>query len=81
MKEKRSVAAPVAVAAVLLALPLLYVGSYLALAEPQCEFEQRWPTRYKSRCYRVGQHYAASVFWPLEQVDRHLRPDQFDIDY
>jgi hypothetical protein len=25
--------------------------------------------------YRIGGHWAATVFWPLEKLDRKLRPD------
>ncbi len=61
MKEKRSFV-PVAVAIVLLLLPVAYVGSYLALVEHGSALP------YRSEAERT-------FFWPLEQIDRKLRPD------
>jgi hypothetical protein len=67
MKEKRSFApvAPVAIAIVLL-LPLLYVGSYLALVVPG--------GFTNNSNYRWGGMVADYFFWPLEQIDRSVRP-------
>jgi hypothetical protein len=78
MEHKRSAAASVAIA-VLLLLPLLYVGSYLALAVPEgIESESppgdpfgAEPTRY----YRVSPFYAETIFWPLERLDPRTTRD------
>jgi hypothetical protein len=63
------------IAAILLLLPVLYVGSYLAMVKPP-------DTRQKSfqflggcyRTYRIGGRSSERFFWPLEQIDRKLRP-------
>jgi hypothetical protein len=70
--------------AILLLLPVLYVGSYLALVSPdgygfsadgsylgnsrKCHLEP-----YSTQLYRFGGGYADVFFWPLEQIDRKLR--------
>ncbi|QDU26346.1 hypothetical protein ETAA8_14240 [Anatilimnocola aggregata] len=68
--------APLIVAIVLLLVPVLYVGSYFALVVPRgihgykAIFEEhyRWQNKLCSR-----------VFWPLEQIDRKLRPESWDL--
>jgi hypothetical protein len=63
-------------AALLLLLPLIYVGAYAALLTPAPRLgmcrdgicrERRWPA------YRLGGDTAAKVFWPLYNADRQLR--------
>jgi hypothetical protein len=66
------------VAIVLLLLPVLYVGSYLALVVPGGRVV-REPTKDGGvtgyRCwYRINSTVLPTVFWPLEQIDRKLRP-------
>ena len=56
--------APLIVGIVLLLMPLLYVVSYFALATPFFGFA----------AYRYGGPVSAHVYWPLEQVDRTVRP-------
>jgi hypothetical protein len=76
MDEKRSTAAPVAVA-LLLALPLVvYVAAYAMM------LTDIWTVRitrdgdyYSARNYRFADNYAAIFFWPVEQIDRRIRPD------
>jgi len=63
-------AAPI-LAAILLLLPVLYVGSYLALVQPAGTI-RLWAGTAEH--YRYGGSLAASVYWPLEQADRKLRP-------
>lgn len=64
---------PLFIAIVLLLLPVLYAGSYLALVEPYGSAgscigsEPHYP-------YRWGGVVASRLFWPLEQVDRKVRP-------
>jgi hypothetical protein len=71
-------AAPI-IAAILLLLPVLYVGSYLALVVPtgipiQDKISAEWvATSY----YRVGGTSSARFFWPLEQIDRRVRPNSW----
>ena len=66
------------IAAVLLLLPMLYVGSYLALVTPggtpfviapKGQPVTAWAN------YRAYPDVSAVVFWPLEQIDRRVRPD------
>ena len=64
------------IAAVLMILPLvLYVGSYLALVEPGPGFIVTMNGKQVySGPYRKGEEWSDRVFWPLEQIDRRLRP-------
>ena len=67
----RKHAAPI-IAATLLLLPALYVGSYLALVEPA-------PLLFQDQSmYRTGGLYADWFYWPLEQIDRQIRPDVWE---
>jgi hypothetical protein len=75
--------APV-IAAVLLLLPVLYVASYLALVVPDGieivtyyrSTDPQYPimgdVRYVN--YRIASGVCDKVFWPLERLDRTLRP-------
>lgn len=87
MKE-RSYAAPVVVLLIFLLL-VTYVGSYFALVRP--EFGN-FPTTVDSvvtaegntltwtydRGYLNGGDWAAVIYWPLEQVDRRIRPSAWE---
>lgn len=55
------------VAIVLLILPVLYAGSYLALVRPEGSVLFVYP-------YQYGEAWSARIFWPLEQIDRKVRP-------
>jgi hypothetical protein len=86
MEEKRSSLAPVVVA-VLLALPVLYVGSYMSLVVPEGIVKTATVRGGGTAIYHSDEHYrvsgslrasAAWLFWPLEQVDRHWRPEPWD---
>ena len=74
---KRESRAPLIVAIVLLHLPVLYVGSYFALVVPG-GWSRQDPdlpfTAYTRPCYRWGGKAADIIFWPLEQIDRKVRP-------
>jgi hypothetical protein len=66
------------VAAVLVLLPVLYVLSYLLLADhlhvpftPTAGGGNKFGVLVN---YRLGGRAAVKFFWPLEQVDRKLRP-------
>ena len=66
MKETRTSGVWIVVA-LLLALPMAYVGSYLLLVMP---FNG-------SAYYRFGGPVVTHIFWPLEQVDRKVRPGRW----
>lgn len=68
---------PLILAIVLLLLPVLYVGSYLALVNPSGHVSLKSSLFGNARMlneyvehYRVGGESAATFYWPLEQVDR-----------
>src|SRR5688572_11690268 len=63
------------VAAILLLLPVLYVMSHFALVVPEGRFfpstnKVRWDVAY----YRLDSKLCALAYWPLEQIDRKVRP-------
>jgi hypothetical protein len=68
------------IAAVLLLLQLLYVGSYLALVVPRGVWRSKGTgssaaaSRTSTDRYRYGGSLADSFFWPLEQIDRGCGP-------
>ncbi|WP_254507837.1 hypothetical protein [Anatilimnocola floriformis] len=80
---KRESRAPLIVAIVLLLLPVVYVGSYLALVVPsgrsvvrpnyvdQQTLEPSWTWSN----YRFGYPKTDRFFWPLEFLDRRVRPE------
>lgn len=73
--------APLIVAIVLLLLPVLYVGSYLALVVPQSTLvlRRKGPSgRNVVYPYRIRSHWLATGFWPLEQIDRKVRPGAWE---
>ncbi|WP_425617886.1 hypothetical protein NA78x_001576 [Anatilimnocola sp. NA78] len=73
--------APLIVAIVLLLLPVLYVGSYLALVlkpsmhKRETFLSDLFPGHFR---YRFGGRIATKVFWPLEQIDRKVRPEAWE---
>jgi hypothetical protein len=75
MDKQRSSAAAV-IAALLLLLPALYVGSYMALVQPTTVFFTGGGQRLSLVIvnYRLGGTIAERAFWPLEQLDRLVRP-------
>lgn len=76
MKPTRS-PAPL-IAALLLLLPLLYVGSYLALVTPPQSSMTAWRrASWSVPNYRIGGRAGdvlETVFYPLQRIDRRLRP-------
>jgi hypothetical protein len=68
IQQMKKHAAPI-IAAILLLLPVLYVGSYLAMVVPQADVNAP---------YRIGGTNTAKCFWPLEMIDRRLRPKNWD---
>jgi hypothetical protein len=77
-------AAPI-LAAILLLLPMLYVGSYLALVTPngRVVFYVVGPNTSRGELvhYRWGDDEPSRFFWPLEQLDRKLRPGAWEFKY
>jgi len=76
---------PLIVAIVLLLLPVLYVGSYLALVVP-AGVQHPGPTQAFSTPvifdnYRCGGSWSDRLFWPLEQIDRKVRPGAWQYSY
>ena len=55
---------------------LLYAGSYLAMIKPGC-FHGR-PEQEDTRCYRFGQDYAETFYWPMELINRRVRPADYE---
>jgi hypothetical protein len=75
MNERRFPAAPIGLAALLLLLPCLYVGSYLALvrrALPTIVNTDNEP-EYCDK-YAIGGDVARKAYAPLNALDRRLRP-------
>lgn len=76
--------APFIVAIVLLLSPLVYLGSYLALAEPHYAV---WVGDPSVRPMKIVAHYrlfgqrGRAFFWPLEQIDRKIRPEKWTRNY
>jgi hypothetical protein len=81
--------APLITATVLLLLPVLYVGSYLTLVVPASQpvligvyqdqktsevIAEEWMDSH----YRWGHRIAGLIFWPLEQIDRRVRPGAWE---
>jgi hypothetical protein len=85
MSKPRS-AAPI-IAAVLLLVPVLYVGSHLALVVPQGRLVSRPTLPHESpyppynTYYRVDGDWSRGVFWPLEQIDRLMRPGAWESQF
>jgi hypothetical protein len=74
--------APLIIAIVLLLLPVLYVGSYLALVVPGGDIGTENATGYyyiRGGQYRVDGERIERLFWPLEQIDRKLRPGAWNL--
>ena len=79
-------AAPI-IAAILLILPVLYVGSYLALVVPKgitvwppvdSELQGGTMSRVGHTGYfRFGITWGERFFWPLQQLHRTIRPDDW----
>jgi hypothetical protein len=70
-------------AVVLLLLPVLYVGSYLALVTPGV-YGPSYQTADGYRAfapYRCHPRFCPQIFWPLELIDRQLRRGSWDASY
>ena len=73
---------PLIIAILVLLLPVLYVGSYLALVDPprtshNAVRREMWDVaNYRGQQYWRGRagDVMETLFWPIEQIDRKLRP-------
>jgi hypothetical protein len=76
MDKQSQSRAPLIVSIVLLLLPLLYVGSYFALLNPHKNTAERWQQVMTTGNvnYRAGGWFSDCCFWPIERIDRKLRP-------
>ena len=71
--------APLIFAIVLLLLPVLYVGSYLALVVPGDPWiRESYGNQTPPVLYRLGGDRAEWFYCPLEQIDRKVRPCAWD---
>jgi hypothetical protein len=66
----------------MLLLPVLYVGSYFAMVVPG---PGTLTMTSSGECqdlasYRFCSEYSRKLFWPLEQIDRKIRPVVWGID-
>jgi len=76
METPRSIAVPAIIAAAL-TTPLLYIGIYWALVIPggaPMDFDQHHGYCTRIGTYRAGEPVCQRVFYPIEQLDRRLRP-------
>jgi hypothetical protein len=82
METTRHNLTPLVLAGLLLLLPVLYLSSYLLLVvrRPMVSVSLTYPTQYSADYYRVGGDYAEAFYWPLEQIERKLRPAAWDSD-
>jgi hypothetical protein len=73
--HRRNWLAPFLVA-VLMFLPVLYVGSYAAMVRPT-KFSNPYGVGATAALYRFGGQGVRNFYWPLEQVDRFLFPGRW----
>ena len=69
--------APLIAAILLLIAPLLYVGSYLALVVPDRDRVDCFGNDLGQPDFRTDNKLVWAFFWPLEQIDRKLRPREW----
>lgn len=83
---RRNVTPVIAVLLAVFLASVAYVGAYSALVAPGLvevvihrEFTESGGVSQTSleTHYKAGAHRVAWVFWPLEQIDRKIRPDQW----
>lgn len=80
MEKPRSFA-PMVVA-VLLFMLVLYIGSYFALVVPNPgSATVRDHMDWKKSPYRFGGEFSRRIYWPLEQIDRLVRPDAWELPF
>jgi hypothetical protein len=78
METSRSFVPVAAVSIFLILLAFGYVGSYVVLVNPDPDpvaFSLGMMHSLDSPDYVLGGEWARRFFWPLEQLDRRLRPE------
>ncbi len=63
--------------AILVVPPVLYVGSYLALVTPGGVRIQEPAGYVRVTSYRIDNRLLGQAFWPLEKIDRKVRPGEW----
>ena len=71
--NKSRLRAMVAVAALGSSILVMYVGTYLALVLPESRLVGT-KSGLEVIEYRYGGIWAKRIFWPLEKIDRKVRP-------
>ena len=71
MQESRSSAVIIIGFAMVLLLFVVYVGSYLYFVDPMTAMLS---SQAFAPPYRYGGQTAGWIFWPIEQIDRLIRP-------
>jgi hypothetical protein len=70
------------IVAILLLLPVLYVGSYAVAVLPKGHLVISHVTTNGAFAtrehYRWGMHRFKLAYWPLEQIDRKIRPGAWE---
>jgi hypothetical protein len=91
MNDRKSNAAPIAIAVLLLLLPCLYVGSYFALVQrdgsllamvhrsDEGMFRRGNPWQYGEH-YGAGGYSARAFYKPINWIDRRLRLSHWDMN-
>lgn len=75
--HSRTGAGPLVLAIALLLMPLLYVGSYLSLVQPKGQRIYDPSGALRVAHYRIDNHLASKVYYPLEKIDRKVRPQEW----
>jgi hypothetical protein len=75
MNDQRATVVPLAIVGLLLLMPALYVGSYLALVVRAPSMLRNTDNKFEYvEGYRLGDDAARAFYRPLNGADRHLRP-------
>jgi hypothetical protein len=69
--------APLFAAILVLIAPLLYVGAYLSLVVPDRDRVDCFGNDLGLPDFRTDHKLVWAFFWPLEQIDRKLRPREW----
>ena len=75
--DKSRTFAPLLIAILFLVLPLLYLGSYFALVVPRGIYCFEIPNARRVH-YRRYDSVAKVAYWPAEQIDRRVRPREWE---
>lgn len=75
--DKSRTVTPLLIAILFLVLPLLYLGSYFALVLPRGAWVRDTGNSRRVH-YRHYDSVAQFAYWPVEQIDRRVRPREWD---